>query len=177
MSLTIAEKLKPGPFPDALIVNMTRSHERLFLAPLDRPGPNRRDAVMIGAEQRSLGAGLTFVADLPRVVAVVRWLDQDPTSRHWTRILTLDSETPGRDLLTLVRDSEMELTLSFEHWTSGMVRKHREVELDSEEKITALRDWLHQFWSVGLPDVVRRRADESATEFAARRAATIREES
>lgn len=158
MSLTIGEKLKPGPFPDALIINMSRSHERLFVTPLDRPGRSRRDLILIGAEQRTVGRSVLCVLDLPRVVTVVRWLDEDPNGRRWTQVLTLDSDGPSRELLTLVRHSEHELTVSFEQWNSGPVRKHREVTLDTEESIEALREWLYRFWADGLPDMPRRGA-------------------
>lgn len=165
-------KIKTGPFPLALNLHAP-THLRLLVRPLDRPGPSCRDEIIVTIEQRTTGTGVSVTLDLGRVANVVRWLD---SPEHFDRVLSLPDtglaqrpgEAPSIDLLTLVRESDVELLAGIEHWTSG-VRKHYEAQL-VDGQIHELRDWLYRFWADGLPDVPRRRADESATEFAARRA-------
>lgn len=167
-------KIKTGAFPLALNFNVQR-HQRLLVMPLDQPGFYRRDEILVLAEQRTIGAPVSVTLDLTRVGTIVRWLDS-PESFEFDRVLSLPDtgpaqrpdEAPDIDLITLVRGSDVELLVSLEHWSSG-VRKHREATLLGEQ-IAELREWLHHFWVDGFPDVPRRRANESATEFAARRA-------
>lgn len=165
--------IKTGPFPLALNLNVPR-HQRLLVMPLDKPGLHRRDGIVMIVEQRTTGAPVSVTLDLTRVVTIVCWLDSSE-SFEFNRVLSLPdtgpaqrSEAPDIDLVTLVRESDVELLVSLEHWSSG-VRKHREATLLGEQ-IAELREWLYRFWADGFPDVPRRRADESATEFAARRA-------
>lgn len=178
MSLTIGGKLKPGPFPGALMLDIEGKHERLFVAPLDKPGSHQRDEVMVGLEQRTLGAGRTICLDMPRAATIVQWFNREPGKPGFSTVLTIDSAVGSRrDMLTLIRTADElpvmpALTVSIEHWVSGMVRSHREAVLVLGQ-IGQLYDWLRAFWFDGLPGVSRRRPDESGEQFAARKGESL----
>jgi hypothetical protein len=164
-----------GPFPRALLLDIVDKHERLFVAPLDRPGPHQRDEIMLGLEQRTTGSTVALTLDLPRVAAIVQWFNREPGRPGFSRLLTLDTASCAayRDMVTLLRTPEdmpdiPELLISIEHWTGGVVRKNREATL-VRGQIAQFYDWLRAFWFDGLPGVPRRRPDESAEQFTARR--------
>jgi hypothetical protein len=180
VSRPIGPTLQQGSYPGALLLDSATEHTRLFLAPLDRPGPRQRDEIMLGIEQRTTGSPRVVTLDATRAATIVQWFSRDPGERDLSRALTLDDSGPrsvSRDYLTLIRPAdplpEMRgVSVLIEHWTGEMTRNYREfVLLGGKDggQIGEFYDWVRSFWFQGLPGVPRRRPDESAEEFAKRR--------
>lgn len=177
--------IKVGPFPDALLLNDTATGpwdvplpQQLMAMPLDKPSHHARDEIVLRIRQRTTDSSVVVTLDLTRVVSVVRWLERSESFESGeilglpgTGLAQQPGEEPSINLLALARKSATELLVGVEHWTSG-VRNHREVLL-TDGQIGELTEWLHRYWVDGLPGMPRRRADESATDFAERRTRDI----
>lgn len=181
MSHPIGPSLRQGPFPGALLLDSAAEHTRVFLAPLDRPGPRQRDEIMVGIEQRTTGSPRVATLNMPRAASIVQWLNRAPGEYGYSTALSMLDSGPreiSRDLLTLVRTADElpdmpHLTVLIEHWTSEAVRDHREFVLAGGEhggQVGQFYDWLRAFWFDGLPALARRRPDEGIVEFTQRAA-------